>query len=178
VVIGFDRRILVHEPPEEIMDRTHLRLAMTTNSLIEVDATFNAARQMVIYDVGADWSEFVDVVPLARGGRKGPGGGPTEGGCWMDEIEDVQPGDDPLADRVAAVDGCSVLFTCGLSDLAAMRVFELAVFPVKTERVRAIDEVIASVQTMLGGRPPLWMRRLLRDSSGARLPARPEEQVE
>jgi len=161
------------------MERTHLRLAMTTNSLVDVDATFNAARQMVIYDVGPDWSAFVDVVPLARGARKGPGGGGGGAGCCvMDEIEEVTETADPLADRVAAVEGCSVLFTCGLSDLAAMRVFERAVFPVKSERVRPIDEVIASVQVMLSGRPPLWMRRLLRDGAGERLPFRAEDQSE
>ena len=152
------------------MDRTHLRLAMTTNSLVDVDATFVAARQMVIYDVGTDWSDFVDVHHFTRGGKTGPGGGQGAAqGCCMNDVEEGEEGDDPLADRVAAVEGCSVLFTCGMSDLAAMRVFERAVFPVKTERVRAVDEVIDSVQAMLRGPTPLWIRRLLRDADGNRV---------
>jgi len=162
------------------MDRDHLRLAMTTNSLIDVDANFIATRQMVFYDVGVDWSEFVDVMHFSRSGRKGPGGGQGVGqaGCCMNEIEEIEDGHDPLADRVAAVEGCSVLFTCGLSDLAAMQVQARSVFPVKTETIRPIDDVIAQVQRMMRGGGPLWMRRVMLDGSGQRIPFAREAQCE
>lgn len=153
------------------MERDHLRLAITTNSLIQCDANFISAKQMVFYHVGATWSEFADVVHFSKSGKKGPGGGQGAkpgGGCWMDDIEDVEPGNDPLADRVEAADGSSVLFTCGLSDLAAMRLHALSVFPVKIEKPHAIDDVIANVQRMLTGTPPLWVRRLIRDGDGRR----------
>ena len=59
------------------MDAPHLRIAVTTNSLIQVDANFAAAKQVVFYDVARDSSEFVDVIHFSPGGiaRKGPGGG-------------------------------------------------------------------------------------------------------
>ena len=63
----------------------------------------------------------------------------------------------------------SILFTLGLSDVAAVRVNELKVFPVKSERVRAIDDVIAQVQTMMAGAQPLWMRRAISRLTGAQL---------
>jgi len=160
------------------MDRDHLRLAITTNSLIDVDANFIAARQMVFYDVGRDWSDFVDVIHFSRSGKRGPGGGQGAGqaGCCLNDIEEVEEGHDPLADRVAAATGSSVLFTCGLSDLAAMRLQALSVFPVKTETVHPIDDVIANVQRMLQT-PPLWMRRLIRDETGQRRVLRLEGMV-
>jgi nitrogen fixation protein NifX len=163
------------------MDRDHLRVAITTNSLIQCDANFISAKQMVIYDIGASWSDFVDVVHFSRSGKKGPGGGQGAkpgGGCWMDDIEDVEPGNDPLADRIEAAAGCSVLFTCGLSDLAAMRLHAQSVFPVKSERVRPIDDVIANVQRMMQGEPPLWMRRLIRDKDGNTMRHTLSEQVD
>ena len=149
------------------METPHLRIAITTNSLIQCDANFAAAKQMVFYDVTPETSEFVDVVHFRRRAKKGPGGGK---GCVMDDMEnDDGKGNDPLVERVDAVQGCSILFTLGLSDLAAVRVHGSKVFPVKSERIRDIDEVIANVQRMMGA-PPLWMRRVMRGPGGGRLP--------
>jgi hypothetical protein len=154
------------------MDAPHLRIAVATNSLIQVDANFAAARQVVFYDVARDRSEFVDVVHFTRNGKKGLGGGQgtATGGCVMDDMDDDDgTGRDPLVERVEALEGCSVLFALGLSDLAAVRLHNLRVFPVKSERVRDIDDVIANLQRMMNETPPLWLRRVLRDANGKRL---------
>jgi len=154
------------------MDVPHLRIAVATNSLVKVDANFAVAKQVVLYDVARDASEFVDVVPFGRGARKGLGGGQgaADGRCVMDEMDDDDgAGGDPLVERVGALEGCSVLFALGLSDLAAVRVHNQRVFPVKSERVRDIDEVIANLQRMMNGVPPLWLRRVMRDGAGKRM---------
>ncbi len=155
------------------MDVPHLRIAITTNSLVKLDANFVVAKQFVLYDVSADDSEFVDVVHFSRAGKgKANGGGRAANGgrCVMDDMEnDDGTGRDPLVERVSVLDGCGILFTLGLSDLAAVRVHELKVFPVKSERVRAIDDVIAQVQTMMSGTQPLWMRRAMSRRTGVPL---------
>ena len=155
------------------MDNGHLRIAITTNSLIQVDANFIQARQIIFYDVTADSSEFVDVIHFSRSGKKGPGAGAgkkADGGCVMDDMEDDDgTGFDPMVARVEALKGCSMLFTRAMSDLAAVRIHQLSVYPVKTEHVRDIDDVIRNLQRNLMGRPPLWLRRLLRDKAGNRL---------
>ncbi len=154
------------------MDNPHLRIALTTNSLIQCDANFAAAKQVVFYDVTAEESEFVDVVHFRRGAKKGPGGGKGKaGGCVMEDMgDDDGHGHDPLVERVEALKGCSVLFTLGLSDLAAVRVHNERIFPVKSETVRDIDEVIAHLQRLLRGGAPLWLRRVMRRCDGRRLP--------
>ena len=155
------------------MDVPHLRVAMTTDSLVKVDANFVAAKQMVFYDVSAEDSEFVDVVHFSRNGKRGPGGGlgMVDGGCCvMDDMgDDDGEGHDPIVERVEALRDCSILLTSGLSDLAAVRVQDINVFPVKSETTREIDEVIDAVRTMLRGNPPLWVRRVMRDGAGARM---------
>jgi nitrogen fixation protein NifX len=153
------------------MDSPHLRIAVTSNSLIQLDANFAAARQVVFYDVARDASEFVDVINFGPGGKKGPGGGKgKEGGCVMEDMgDDDGTGRDPLTERVDALKGCSVLFTLGLSDLAAVRIHNERIFPVKCERVREIDDVIANLQRLMNGVPPLWLRRVMRDGAGNRL---------
>lgn len=150
------------------MDVPHLRVAMMTNNLIQVDANFAAAKQVVLFDVSEKATQFVDVVHFGRGAKKGPGGGK---GCTMDEMDDDDgTGRDPLTERVDALDGCSVLFTLGLSDLAAYRVHARKVFPVKSEKVRDIDDVIAQLQGILRQPlPPLWVRRVMREPGGERL---------
>jgi nitrogen fixation protein NifX len=155
------------------MDVPHLRIAISTNSLVKLDANFVAAKQFVLYDVSAEDSEFVDAVHFSRAGKgKANGGGRESNGgrCVMDDMEnDDGTGRDPMVERVAALRGCGILFTLGLSDLAAVRVHELKVFPVKSERVRPIDDVIAQVQAMMAGAQPLWMRRALSRRSGTPL---------
>lgn len=163
------------------MDCPHLRIAVTTNSLIHLDANFVIAKQVVFYDVTPDASEFVDVVHFSKSGKRGPGGGQgkSAGTCVMDDMEDDDgTGRDPLIERVAALDGCSVLFTLGLSDLAAVRIHALKVFPVKSERVRAIDDVIANVQGLMAAKvPPLWVRRAMRGPDGERMAMEDRQEV-
>lgn len=68
-----------------------------------------------------------------------------------------------------------MLFTLGLSDLAAVRVHNLRVFPVKNECVREIDDVVAQLQRLMNGSPPLWLRRVMRGPDGERLPLDEQE---
>ncbi len=148
----------------------HVKIAITTNSLTEVDAGFANAGQVVVYDVSAQASEFLDCIQfrgakkaLAPGeSKKGPGGGK---GCAMDDLTNGVT-TDRMAERVEALDGCSVLFTLGLSDLHAVHVKRRGIFPVKMEKSRSVDDVVDSLQTMLKNNPPLWLRRALRASSG------------
>jgi hypothetical protein len=160
------------------MDAAHLRIAITTNSLVAVDANFASAKQMVFYDVTRDGSEFVDVVKFNRCGKKGIGGGQggADGRCVMDDMgDDDGAGHDPLVERVESLVGCSVVFTLGLSDLAAVRIHNERVFPVKSAQVRDIEDVIGNLQRLMSGTPPLWLRRVLRDAEGNRVPLDEQE---
>jgi nitrogen fixation protein NifX len=144
----------------------HVKIALTTNNLMEVDADFLSAKQFVFYDVGYDSAEFVDCVQFGMGGgggvKKGPGGGQ---GCSLgSEIEDKGT-TDLIGDMVDALKGCSILFTRGLSDPQAMRVKGADVFPVKMEKTREIPDVIDVLQGMMNNNPPLWLRRALRDNA-------------
>ena len=160
------------------MDAAHLRIAITTNSLVAVDANFASAKQMAFYDVTRDASEFVDVVKFNRFGKKGlgGGGGGADGRCVMDDMgDDDGAGHDPLVERVESLASCSVVFTLGLSDLAAVRIHNERVFPVKSAQVRDIEDVIENLQRLMNGTPPLWLRRVLRDAEGNRLPLDEQE---
>ena len=89
----------------------HVKIAITTNSLTEVDAGFANAGQVVVYDVSAQTSEFLDCIQFRGGARKalapgeskkGPGGGK---GCAMDDLTNGVT-TDRMTERVDALDGC------------------------------------------------------------------------
>ena len=159
----------------------HLKVALTTNSLVQVDAGFADARQVVFYRVTRDGATFEDVVkmhhamPRTAGakttGDVKPGFGRNGGACMMAEdlASDAASGD-MVSTRVALLAGCSILITRGISDLAAMRVKSADIFPVKTEGTHEIDAVLERLQALLNGNPPLWLRRVLRDDQGRAVP--------
>ena len=49
----------------------HIRIAVTSNDLLQVDANFAQAKQIVFYDVSYDDAEFVDCVQF-KGGAAAP----------------------------------------------------------------------------------------------------------
>lgn len=137
-----------------------IKIAIATNDLLQVDANFAVAKQFVFYEVSVDSSEFVDCIQFRGGAKgttgKGPGGGM---GCSMgDPTGGVAS--EHMVDRIESVKGCALLFSKGLSDLHAVSVKNLKVFPVKMEHSREIPEVVEYVQKLIA-RPPLWMRRAL-----------------
>lgn len=142
----------------------HIKIAITTNSLTRVDVAFALAKQIVFYGVTYDAAEFLDAVRFSGEGAAVVKGAAKNGGqCWMlEEAEATEGGTDRLTPRVNAVKGCHVLFTKGLSDLAAVKLHDNKVFPVKMEKGREVDEVIRALQKMMNSaHPPLWLRKAL-----------------
>jgi nitrogen fixation protein NifX len=141
----------------------HIKIALTSNSLTRVDCAFALAKQIVFYDVSHTTSEFLDVVRFSGGGDAGEhkGSAKNGGSCWMED-EGLNAGGDRTTPRVEAVRGCHVVFTKGLSDVAAVKLRDANVFPVKMEKGKDIDEVISYLQQLMNnGLPPLWLRKAL-----------------
>jgi len=147
----------------------HLKVAITSNSLTRVDVAFALAKQILFYDVTYDKAEFIDSARFSAGGAattEAPGGGKgtkkDTGDCWMMDTENQNTTGDRVTPRVEAVRGCHVIFTKGLSDLAAVKLHDAKVFPVKMEQGKDVDEVIEALQKMMNSpRPPLWLRKAL-----------------
>ena len=138
-----------------------IQIAITTNDLIQVNASFASAQQIVVYRVSATESEFVDCFQF-RGGGGGAGKGKKDGTCWMSEGEADAKTVDRNQAKLDAMTGCAMVFSLGLSDLHAVNIRNQGMFPVKMERPRDIPQIIDYVQRMIASpNPPLWMRRAL-----------------
>lgn len=138
----------------------HVKVALTSNSLTEVDADFVGAKQILFYDVSADDAVFLDVKQFEPGrlhGERGPGGGV---GCAGLDPTDSQT-EEIVSAKVDAVRGCGVLFTRQLSDFVAVRIQAGCTFPVKMEVKREIDHVVSQIQLLLRTAPPRWLKKRL-----------------
>ncbi len=137
----------------------HMRVALTTDTLTDVDADFASAKQILFYDVSADDIAFVDAVQFdgPPGGARGPGGG---GGCSAADPLDGGSADAMTA-RFRALEGCGVLLTRRLTDFAAVRIHSGGTFPVKVASTRRVAEVMLQLQHLIRTNPPRWLRRKL-----------------
>ncbi len=139
---------LIESSPEEVGELAGaLKIAFCTQDLRRVDSHFGSAPSIVIYEVSPNDSRFVEAVQFdtvsAQNGT---------------HIED---GDDRIGAKVGAITGCAMLFSLAIGGVAAARVVNAKVYPLKLPKVEAISEVIGRVQVMMNGTPPPWMRKLL-----------------
>ncbi len=168
-----------------------VKAGFATGNGKQVDASFELASQIAVYEIGATEAQDLGSIsfrtaaqgPLTSteahgrngrrgegcGGGKGKGGGcggagkgKRAGGCGQDtKLEDLVDRQE-IVEKVASLDGVSVLFVN--RTLNANSVLELSrarIFTVKVDSPKEIAEVIARLQEMLVGNPPLWLRRHL-----------------
>jgi nitrogen fixation protein NifX len=70
-------------------------------------------------------------------------------------------GDDHVGAKVEAIAGCAILFSLAIGGMAAARVVNNRVYPLKVPSPEPIPDVIGRLQVMIRGAPPPWMRKLL-----------------
>ncbi|MDA8389508.1 MAG: nitrogen fixation protein NifX [Gammaproteobacteria bacterium] len=119
-----------------------MKVAFATEDLQRVDAHFGWARHIVIYEVTADSRGFVRSLEFEEA---------TEDGD-----------DDKLGPRLAAIEGCTILYVAAIGGSAAARVIAKKVHPIKVTEPQIIAAILDKLQVVLQGTPPPWLRRALR----------------
>ncbi|ACJ01028.1 nitrogen fixation protein NifX [Rhodospirillum centenum] len=124
-----------------------LRVAIATQDMKFLNAHFGSARTFAIYDVTADSRRFVEAVGFSDTA--------DESGSHRTD------GDDRIGPKVAALQGCHLLFVLAIGGPAAAKVVAARMHPLKLPAPEPIDGVLARVQAMLSGNPPPWLRKIL-----------------
>lgn len=124
-----------------------MKIAFATQDLQTVDAHFAGARAFAVYEVGPDTRRFVEAVEFSTTS--------AEDGVHRED------GDDRVGPRVAALEGCALLFVRAIGGPAAAKVVNARVMPLKLPKPEPIETVIDRVQDMLKGTPPPWLRKVL-----------------
>jgi nitrogen fixation protein NifX len=127
-----------------------MRVAFATQDRTHVDAHFASARNFLVYDIGPDQHTFLEAVQFDN--------------VSSEEGRHQEDGDDRLATKIGALQGCALLFCKAIGGPAAARVIRANVHPIKLPEPEPIAQVIERVRTMLKTNPPPWLRKALRQS--------------
>jgi len=146
-----------------------VKAAFATKDKILINAGFEQARQIVVYEISTTGARECDVMsyqngtgwPEAHGrnGKCGPGGG---GGCGGSKKKEEPINESEIVSKVASLAGISVLFVNkSLHAFSGLELNEARIFSIKIDDEKMIVDVVARLQEMLRGDPPLWLRRTL-----------------
>jgi nitrogen fixation protein NifX len=146
-----------------------VKAAFATGDKIQVNAGFEQARQIVVYEVSTTGARECDAITYQNAtsapghhgnkGKCGPGGG---GGCGSKKKEEQPINESEILRKVASLSGVTVLFVnMALNAFSVIALNEARIFTVKVDDQRDIADVIVRLQEMLRGDPPLWLRRAL-----------------
>lgn len=124
-----------------------MRVAFATQDLVTVDAHLGWCRHLVVHEVTGDAERRVaaHAFPEAR-----------------------EDGDeDKLGPRLAALEGCAIVYATAIGGSAAARLRSARVHPARVEEGRPIPALLEELRRVLAGSPPPWLRRVLQEAGGA-----------
>lgn len=138
---------LVETPEANSMAAGALKIAFCTQDLKRVDSHFGSAPSIVIYEVSPESHRFLEAVQFDE--------------VSAEDGNHIEDGPDRIGAKIEAIKGCAMLFSLAIGGVAAARVVNAKVYPLKLPAPETIIDVIGRVQGMMKGTPPPWMRKML-----------------
>jgi nitrogen fixation protein NifX len=116
-----------------------IRVAIASNTTERMDGHFGSCLRFLIYQVSQEALRLVDV-------RSAFG---------------AEASDDRNAFRADLIKDCQVLYVVSIGGPAAAKVIKAGVYPMKRAEDCAARDVLAELQTILGGSPPPWLAKII-----------------
>ncbi|ADU65020.1 nitrogen fixation protein NifX [Desulfurispirillum indicum S5] len=120
-----------------------MKVAFCTNSLKEVDEHFGRSHQMAIYNVKPEGYEFVEVREMGA----------------VDSAQDAHASS--IERKVQRIKDCAIVYMTEIGGPAAATVVRSKIHPVKVPAPQPIEDILASLQKVLAGSPPPWLRKIM-----------------
>ena len=83
----------------------------------------------------------------------------------VDEVNSSQKHEheiDKLEYKIECIDGCDIVYVTKIGPKAANMVKYSGVYPMKSSSEdEKIEDVVMSIQKLINGNPPLWLKRIL-----------------
>ena len=67
-----------------------------------------------------------------------------------------------IDERIDSIKGSDVIFVSAIGGPIADRVIAANVYPIEMNAPESIDETLSKLQTLLRGKKPLWLKRILK----------------
>ncbi|MGK7926476.1 MAG: nitrogen fixation protein NifX [Spirulina sp.] len=124
-----------------------MKIAFSTRDSVHINAHFGSAKKMDIYDVSKEGYNFLNTIEF--------GGNLKEDG-----------NEDKLVPKIAALEGCTIVYVCAIGGSAASRLMKHQVTPLKVQNEDdEIQAVLEDLVKTLNGTPPPWLRKIIRQES-------------
>ena len=129
-------------------------MAIATQDGKNVNGHFGSANAFMIFDITEKGYVFVEKVVFGSDG--------TNACKDMKDMKDMKDKSmDRLSSRLKALDGSRIVFVSAIGNTASAYVIRNNVYPVRIDPPEEIEQVLSKVQSMLSGKTPIWLKRIL-----------------
>jgi len=118
-----------------------IKIAFASKDNIHVNQHFGWCEKFYIYEVSGETFSLVDEVDSS-----------------LKKEEEVEK----LTYKIECVDGCDIIYVSQIGPKAANMVQSAGIYPMRSvSEDEKIEDVISSIQKMINGNAPLWLKRIL-----------------
>jgi nitrogen fixation protein NifX len=116
-----------------------IRVAVGSNGADEIDGHYGSCPRFLVYQVSPDEVRLVDIRSTAG----------------ADQAEDKN------AFRAEIIADCHVMYVQSIGGPAAAKVVRAGIYPMKMAEGGKAPEVLAKLQSVMGGTPPPWLAKII-----------------
>jgi nitrogen fixation protein NifX len=125
-----------------------MRVAIATDDRQTLNGHFAVSHFFLFYDVTEESCHLVNEMCFTPSFQNDGQTKPTRKPFQIDE-------------RIEAIKGCDVIIVSAIGGPIADRVIANDVYPLEMNAPEAIDVCLSKLQALLGGRQPLWLKRII-----------------
>jgi nitrogen fixation protein NifX len=116
-----------------------IRVAVGSNGADEIDGHYGSCPRFLVYQVSPDEVRLVDIRSTAG----------------------ADQADDKNAFRAEVISDCHVMYVQSIGGPAAAKVVRAGIYPMKVAEGGKAPEVLAKLQSVMGGTPPPWLAKII-----------------
>lgn len=114
--------------------RGTVKIAFATSDLENIDSHFGSAKQFAVYEIGKDATTVCEIIKI--------------------EDKDTDK-------TVELLKGIDIVYFTNIGAIAAAKIINNGIFPIKYKDVVSIDEEIKKLTTMLNTNPPPFIKKII-----------------
>jgi len=122
-----------------------MKVAFATKDLSNIDDHFGWAKQFAVYEIKKDSFALAGIVKTQEG---------------------IDLEDEKINSKIEAIKDCAIVYCQAIGPTAAAKVIKNHIHPIKVEKEMSIEDTIGSLQKMLNGNPPPWIKRIIMKEEG------------
>lgn len=118
-----------------------IKIAIASTDQVHVNQHFGWCERFYIYEIDANGYRLVDEVDASQ--------------KHEEEVE-------KLVYKISCIEGCDIVYVTQIGPKAANMVQKVGIYPMRASgEEEKIDSVLSSLQRMINGNAPLWLKRII-----------------